>query len=447
MDRRDLAAFENPGIFTSTWVIRMRFKAGLMRTKMSTQLEVEGFDEAWYTKFYADVGEAVAAGNIRSGFDHYVSFGRKEGRSPSPSFGHFDEDWYFAAYPMARADLEAGRAVDCHDHWVKFGRARGYLPNRFAKRPADPTAPASRFGGSWPDRGNALDLVEGRREIGTITELQAEQLKHWIERGYIVLSNVFPRDVLDRAEEELDRAYRGEIAELLFSAPSVGSGEISWSERIPQHSAKALDLHWLSAAIRDLIFAPGLRHFLELIFERRILASQSLTFLRGSAQPPHLDSLYVPFSLPMEFVASWISLEDVTVGAGELLYFVGSHKLPEQVLAGEYKNVWEVLRVTGSNNHHGPAAEYEAQLPHLAKAHGMAQETFAAKRGDVLIWHAGLVHGGMPISQEHTRKSVVTHYCPREVAPLPFERRSPPWQSYRDQAYYTTGYYGMEQHR
>ena len=44
-----------------------------------------------------------------------------------------------------------------------------------------------------------------------------------------------------------------------------------------------------------------------------------------------------------------------------------------------------------------------------------------ARKGDALIWAADLAHGGKPISQDHTRLSIVTHYCPAEVAPLYFE--------------------------
>jgi hypothetical protein len=91
--------------------------------------------------------------------------------------------------------------------------------------------------------------------------------------------------------------------------------------------------------------------------------------------------------------------------------------------------------------------EYEASLPDLAKRHGMPEKRFLAKRGDVLIWHAGLAHGGKPISQSRTRKSVVTHYCPCEVAPLIFEARSIPLRRYREQAYYTTAYYSDQEHR
>jgi hypothetical protein len=158
---------------------------------------------------------------------HYVKYGRAEGRSPSAESyerARFDEDWYAASYPMARVDVEVGAAASWAEHYEKIGRARGYLPNRYAPRPAHPTR---RFVGLWPDQSNALDLITGRRELGTITEGQAEQLSHWIDQGYVVLKGVLSSELLDRAEEQIDRAYRREISELLFNCPEVGPGEIS----------------------------------------------------------------------------------------------------------------------------------------------------------------------------------------------------------------------------
>jgi hypothetical protein len=49
---------------------------------------------------------------------------------------------------------------------------------------------------------------------------------------------------------------------------------------------------------------------------------------------------------------------------------------------------------------------------------------FHPKQGDVLLWHADLVHGGS--KREHrnlTRQSLVTHYCPVNVDPLWMDTR------------------------
>ena len=39
-----------------------------------------------------------------------------------------------------------------------------------------------------------------------------------------------------------------------------------------------------------------------------------------------------------------------------------------------------------------------------------------AKKGDVFIWHANLIHGGSPIKDHSlTRKSMVIHYYAKDV--------------------------------
>jgi len=54
------------------------------------------------------------------------------------------------------------------------------------------------------------------------------------------------------------------------------------------------------------------------------------------------------------------------------------------------------------------------------------KNVFTAKKGDVLIWHANLFHGGEPhLNKTKTRKSMVLHYfavdriCYHEITQRP----------------------------
>lgn len=48
---------------------------------------------------------------------------------------------------------------------------------------------------------------------------------------------------------------------------------------------------------------------------------------------------------------------------------------------------------------------------------GLKTSRFLAKKGDVFIWHAHLLHGGGPILDDsRTRKSYVFHYFSEEDA-------------------------------
>ena len=391
------------------------------------------FDEAAYLARYRDIADAVADGRVASGWAHYDAHGRSEGRKGS----NFDTTFYLQSYPAASREIESGLARDGVDHYRRFGKSRGYLPMPVAARPDD-AAQMPRFGGFWVDRPDALDAVDGRLEVGQITEAQAAQLRFWITNGYVILPDAVPAKLADRALRDLDRAYAGGFPDLLFECGAKAPGHMGWDASLNALPAKALDLHYFSKAVRELMFAPAITGFLGLIFESHAFASQSLAFLRGSAQDPHQDSAYVAYTVARRFAASWVALEDVTIGAGELFYYDGSHRIADFVYGGRHKSVSEATRV-------GPDDALPQEIPgHVRSlrertANGAYKKSvFAAKKGDALIWHADLVHGGNPISNAATRKSVVTHYCPKRLAPLFAERMQTPLFEHQGH-YVTTG--------
>ena len=396
------------------------------------------FDEAFYLEKNPDVAEAVRRGDWPSGFTHYCVTGKAKGRAAARPV---DADWYVSAYPQAALEIAAGKATSAADHYYRLGKFRGYLPSRRDRRLDNPAAYRSRFGGLWTDVGNAKDIISGRRDLGQITQKQETLLTKWINDGYVILPDAVPDAVLNNAEAELDRAYRGEIPGLRYAVHGV-SQNCEWSPEAVTQPAKALDIHWFSAPIRQLIFTEELLAFLHLIFERRVLASQTLGFWRGSAQEAHQDSAYVNYSLPMQFAASWIALEDVREGAGELFYYNGSHWLPEFLYGGKFKGAEEAKRVDAKIDLKPDYPRHIELIREQATGAGRALERFLAKRGDILVWSADLAHGGGAISSTQTRKSVVAHYCPVEIAPQYFEtKQQGPIKSFAAIAFYSTAQY------
>ena len=66
-------------------------------------------------------------------------------------------------------------------------------------------------------------------------------------------------------------------------------------------------------------------------------------------------------------------------------------------------------------------AEYGRVLQRIhefSAERGLKTERFMAKKGDVLIWHGDLMHGGAKIVDPSlTRKSLVAHFMPLGVMP------------------------------
>ncbi|MGD1862222.1 MAG: hypothetical protein ACFB0E_19920 [Leptolyngbyaceae cyanobacterium] len=84
------------------------------------------FDEAFYLSQNPDVAAAVAANGISSGLSHYVSFGAAEGRDPSD---FFDESDYLLNNSDVQAAVDAGAFTSGFDHYLEFGSAEGRLPS------------------------------------------------------------------------------------------------------------------------------------------------------------------------------------------------------------------------------------------------------------------------------------------------------------------------------
>jgi hypothetical protein len=397
------------------------------------------FDEAAYLRLYPDIVRAISDGREQSAWNHYDKHGRKEGRKPND----FDGQYYLRAYPAAALEIASGCAATPFEHYRKFGLARGFLANAKAPRPTDAAAMPSPFGGLWPDLPNAADIILGKLEVGQITKRQAERLRFWVANGYVILEGAIPPSTIDKAALDLDRAYAGGFPDLRFECHAVAPRHIPWRPELNPHPAKALDIHHFSAAIRDVMFADAIGEFLGLIFDAKAFASQTLGFLRGSAQEGHQDSAYVAYTIPRQFAATWVALEDVTIGAGELFYYPGSHKFPDFVYSSSYKSVHEAHRMSGGT---GLSAQIEGHVKSLeerAAQLGIAKTPFAAKKGDVLVWHADLVHGGNPVSQATTRKSLVTHYCPKHLSPLYAEQMALRLWEHAGHRY-TTSHYSTE---
>ena len=90
---------------------------------------------------------------------------------------------------------------------------------------------------------------------------------------------------------------------------------------------------------------------------------------------------------PLELAASWIALEDVRPGTGELVYYKGSHLLEDHTFRSGGRN-WNLER-DGTEAREA----YLAGLHERSRAKGLELETFLPKKGDALIWSADLAHG------------------------------------------------------
>jgi len=105
--------------------------------------------------------------------------------------------------------------------------------------------------------------------------------------------------------------------------------------------------------------------------------------------------------------AAWIAFEDIHPDSGPLVYYPGSHKLP-YVFS---KDVGITESDFKEHEYTSYRDKYEPFIRGLIGEHGLAPQYFHAQKGDVLIWHANLIHGGSPRrNMQLSRRSVVCHF-------------------------------------
>lgn len=82
------------------------------------------YDEIYYLNQNQDIKEAVATGIFASGFEHFINFGKFEGRDPSL---FFDTEYYLAQNPVLAQTVAAG-TTSAIEHFVNFGQSEGRNP-------------------------------------------------------------------------------------------------------------------------------------------------------------------------------------------------------------------------------------------------------------------------------------------------------------------------------
>lgn len=175
-----------------------------------------------------------------------------------------------------------------------------------------------------------------------------------------------------------------------------------------------------SKLLQKLSTSPELLELLNVFMKGKAVLFQSINFIKGSEQDTHSDSIHMTTFPPGGLLGVWIALEDITHANGPLHYYPGSHKLPYYMNA-DYNNEGTRYFI-GSQSY----AAYERMIEKKIAEQGLQKEIFKAKRGDVLIWHANLFHGGEPhLDKNHSRRSMVLHYfregcvCYHEITQRP----------------------------
>jgi hypothetical protein len=251
----------------------------------------------------------------------------------------------------------------------------------------------------FPDSGPKpwLDRDDWSAQIAALPSGQAELCRQWAETGYIVLPKLIPESLLDAAWT----AYERSIQRGAITLPPESAGE---GDRLP---GRFLNPHKRVRAFCRVAKHPELMLWLQRLLGHPAKLLQTIASHKGSQQSAHSDSIHMT-TYPLGYLAAaWIAFEDIQPNSGLLEFYPGSHRLP-YVFSRDLQIPLDHMKNEGYASYQ---ARYEPFVQKLIGDHGLRPQYFEARKGDVLIWHANLLHGGSPRRDlSLTRKALVGHY-------------------------------------
>jgi phytanoyl-CoA hydroxylase len=295
----------------------------------------------------------------------------------------------------------------------------------------------SDFGGLWTDRTDVFEELSRRQREGLITDDQEYLLRFWVANGYVILEGAVNHLLCDQLSSELEDIFTNGSELAKYQPPDAAPGSSSpVPPGLQPERMRLVDLYGATRTAAEVLMSPAINDFLRLIFDQAPLCFQGLTFEQGSGQGLHQDTAYVVVDKPLELAAAWVALEDIQEGSGELMYIIGSHRLPDWKFGGDSKH-WDPS-VHGNEAHN----EWGKWIVRKSEEMGLERRIFRPKKGDVLVWSADLVHGGSPISDKSlSRRSIVGHYCPVERQPHYFSYMDNRLKVPFNEGFFSSAYY------
>jgi hypothetical protein len=240
----------------------------------------------------------------------------------------------------------------------------------------------------WFDRSTAQAHVADRLENSNLDQKDADSLSQFILEGYTTLGVKIDDDLIDRVNADLNDAI-----------------ENRWQNYDYGSSQRLEHLHSAYSSFYELWTHPRIMHFLNLVFEVPARPCQTLTYVFGSQQDLHQDTIHLtPF--PAGYMCGvWVALEDVQNNSGELIVVPGSHRWQRV-----YMQTVGCQRPKG-NDWTEFGKKVVGRWRNMISEHSSQPVTYRPKKGTVLIWHENLMHGGgLRLDKSLSRRSMVGHY-------------------------------------
>ncbi|MBX7226149.1 MAG: phytanoyl-CoA dioxygenase family protein [Chitinophagales bacterium] len=245
---------------------------------------------------------------------------------------------------------------------------------------------------SWADQSQTIDEIRKDAKFLAFSEEIQEKIISFREEGYMILEKFMDAKDVDGINEEIDAL--------------VLEGKLAFNYT----KTKIMQSYKYAATVKKTFQDERLLSILKFLLGRNVIPFHTINFFTGSQQKPHSDAYHMS-TFPEGFlIAVWIALEDIDMEQGPVSFYPGSHRW-KQITNEDLPLDQSAWRLDGQANE-----KYETYLANKIAASHIQPKVFLAKKGDILIWHSNLIHGGLPMKDaEMSRKSLVMHYFAENV--------------------------------
>lgn len=176
--------------------------------------------------------------------------------------------------------------------------------------------------------------------------------------------------------------------------------------------SRVVNLHLAVPSLASVFSDNDALAVCDAFFEAETALYTSLYFERGSEQDLHRDSPLFVTRPAGRYLGVWAALEDIDRDNGPLMVVPGSHALPEldvEAMATElYGDASEAPAISDIG-----WETYQSAVRAQTLERSLEAVEVHVSRGDVIIWHPSLFHGGAPHRTDaRTRRSLVMHVTP-----------------------------------
>jgi 2-polyprenyl-3-methyl-5-hydroxy-6-metoxy-1,4-benzoquinol methylase len=234
--------------------------------------------------------------------------------------------------------------------------------------------------------GEVDDAVLPPLDRANVDEAALSQVqKFWRENGYLVVPRLIP----------------DELIEPYCALRETVSHDEGWHSPTPY-------MH--ESAIRDLCLFKPLADMLEHLLGEPMGLHLNLTGWVSTERDWHQDDYLNPPFVNGHYVAVWTALDDISEDSGPFEFVPGSHRWP--IIRQDL-----VLKELGFENGDDKSWPWDSErlltpfFEREIKERGAKVQKFLGKKGDVLIWHARLLHrGSLATRPGAERRSMIAHY-------------------------------------